>query len=65
MLISREAIEKKVNILLSEYNAKRVTRDKVVKYFVAKGFFPGEIQDIFSKRRPIEMVSDVELCLIL
>lgn len=64
MLISREAIEKKVNILLSEYNAKRVTRDKVVKYFVAKGFFPGEIQDIFSKRRPIEMVSDLELCLI-
>jgi putative sterol carrier protein len=64
MLISREAIEKKVNILLSEYNAKRVTRDKVVKYFVAKGFFPGEIQDIFSKRRPIEMVSDLELCLM-
>lgn len=58
MLVSREKIQKDVQLVLQHYNSKRKMKDKIISQFENQGFLYGEINAIFSGTNPLIQVSD-------
>ncbi len=64
MKTTRESLEKKLKVTLSQYNAKRKIKEKVIDRFKDFGVLPGDVNDIFSHNTPIETLNTTLLCLL-